>query len=61
MRGGSDAFEYFEVYNAGDQAVNLDQYGFWYDNGSSVKQWILERQRPGAGKPMKHWWSGIRK
>lgn len=40
--GGSDAFEYFEVYNAGDQAVNLDQYGFWYDNGSSVKQWILE-------------------
>ena len=40
--GGSDAFEYFEIYNAADQPVDLSQYKFMYDNGSKVTQWKLE-------------------
>ena len=39
--GGSDAYEYFEIYNAGEQAVDLSQYRFMYDNGNSVKEWVL--------------------
>lgn len=55
--GGSDAFEYFEVYNAGNQPVNLDQYGFWYDNGSKVKQWTLNHEGLvlGAGETLVVW------
>ena len=40
--GDSDGYEFFEIYNAGSRAVNLDQYSFWYDNGSSVTEWKPE-------------------
>ncbi len=39
--GGSDAFEFFELYNGGGQTVNLDQYSFYYDNGNTVREWQL--------------------
>lgn len=39
---GSDAFEYFEVYNASNQTVDLKDYHFIYDNGSKETEWILE-------------------
>ena len=39
--GGSDAFEYFEIYNASDRAVDLSQYQFLYDNNGKVSEWEL--------------------
>ena len=55
--GGSDGYEFFEIYNAGSQAVNLDQYSFWYDNGSSVTEWSLEDEGLvlDAGKSLVVW------
>ena len=46
-----------EIYNAGSQAVNLDQYSFWYDNGSSVTEWSLEDEGLvlDAGKSLVVW------
>lgn len=38
---GSDAYEYFELYNSSAMNVSLDNYHFLYDNGSSVKEWKL--------------------
>lgn len=38
---GSDAFEYFEIYNASEKTVSLGDYAFWYDNGKSVTEWEL--------------------
>ena len=55
--GDSDGYEFFEIYNAGSQAVNLDQYSFWYDNGSSVTEWSLEDEGLvlDAGKSLVVW------
>ena len=39
--GGSDAFEYFEIYNTTDRTVDLSQYSFQYVNGSTVTEWEL--------------------
>ena len=39
---GSDAFEYFEVYNASNQTVDLKDYHFIYVNGTKEAEWILE-------------------
>ena len=39
---GSDAFEYFEVYNASNQTVDLKDYHFIYVNGTKETEWILE-------------------
>ena len=38
---GSDAYEFVELYNAGEQTVNLDDYSFLYDNGTTVTEWQL--------------------
>lgn len=39
---GSDAFEYFEVYNASNQTIDLKDYHFIYINGTKETEWILE-------------------
>ncbi len=41
---GSDAYEYFELYNGGSQTVELDSYSFYYDNGNSVREWKLNQE-----------------
>ena len=38
---GSDAFEYFELYNTSNQSINLDDYQVLYDNGSTISEWNL--------------------
>ena len=38
---GSDAFEYFELYNTSNQSINLDDYQVLYDNGSTINEWNL--------------------
>ena len=40
--GGSDAYEYFEIYNVSDFDIDLSDYHFLYDNGSTVAEWQLE-------------------
>ena len=39
---GSDAYEYFEIYNVSDFDIDLSDYHFLYDNGSTVAEWQLE-------------------
>lgn len=39
---GSDAFEYFEVYNASNQTIDLKDYHFIYINETKETEWILE-------------------
>ena len=38
---GSDAFEYFELYNTSNQSINLDDYQVLYNNGSTISEWDL--------------------
>lgn len=38
---GSDAFEYFELYNTSNQSINLDDYQVIYDNESTISEWNL--------------------
>lgn len=40
--GGSDAYEYFEIYNVSGFDIDLSDYHFLYDNGSTVAEWQLE-------------------
>ena len=40
--GGSDAYEYFEIYNVSEFDIDLSDYHFLYDNGSTVAEWQLE-------------------
>lgn len=38
---GTDAYEYFELYNTSNQEINLDDYLVEYNNGSTITPWLI--------------------
>ncbi|MEI3147268.1 MAG: hypothetical protein V8T10_04695 [Merdibacter sp.] len=40
---GSDAYEFFEIYNASDETIDLRQYHFIYVNGTKETEWAAGR------------------
>ena len=53
---GSDAYEFFEIYNASDAAIDLRQYHFIYVNGTKETEWELADDiQLEAGKVLTVW------
>lgn len=53
---GSDAYEFFEIYNTSDAAIDLRQYHFIYVNGTKETEWELADDiQLEAGKVLTVW------
>lgn len=53
---GSDAYEFFEIYNASDETIDLRQYHFIYVNGTRETEWQLADDiQLEAGKVLTVW------